>query len=248
MLGKREFLFFFCAFISETTLLYCQNNSRLNTCTQEELRLITEGKFGLDDLLYNGLEYHPENIRASGNSNFEWDNSLNSLLFVKGHAFKNANLIYDINLDQLILTKVQKNYLGPKIILNSTYIDSFYLGNNLFINLLRINKDYKNKGYFEKIFAGNSMFLKKHKKRFVDSYDFHHPYGKFSPQTQYCFLYNNGNLIKVNSKKEFLGYYAIYKKKIRRFLHRNKIKYRKASNQELFKLMIYCEEISNQIN
>ena len=248
MFSLRRFLFSLCMYYATASLLYCQSESCIPIYTVQEVSLIAEEKYGLDDLLFNGVEYFAENVRANGNPDFEWDKSLKTSLFIKGHAYDNTNLHYDIVLDQLILTNVQKNFVEHKILLNSSFVDSFSLGDHLFINLIDTNENSENRGYFEKIFGGKSMFLKKYTKSFVDTYDLRNRHGKFSPQSSTCFIYNQGILIKVNSKKKLLSFYISHKKQIREFLRKNKIRYKKASNSNLLKLMTYCDDISTQIN
>lgn len=248
MFSLRGYLFSLCLCFTLGPLLNGQSQSHIVSLKKQTIASITEDKFGFDDLLINGVKYRAENIRANGNPFFEWERTLGEELFIKGQSYKNVNLFYDINLDQLILKKVQKNYFELEIVLNTSFIDSFYLANHLFVNLQCFSKKNENTGYYEKIYAGRNMLLKKYKKRFVDSFDNRNPFGKFSPMHFTLFIFTEDILVKVNSKKELLKFYSENKKQIRRFIRKNRTRYKKLSNPELIKLMNFCDEISTKTN
>lgn len=248
MYSLRGCIFSLCLYFAVSPFVYGQSKSQIVSFKKQTIASITEDKYGLDDLLINGVKYRAENIRANGSPFFEWEHALGAELFIKGQSYQNVDLFYDINLDQLILKKMQKNYFELEIVLNTSFIDSFYLANNLFINLKCFSEKSENTGYYEKIYAGKNMLLKKYKKRFVDSFDNRNPFGKFSPQNFTFFIFTEDMLVKVNSKKELLNFFVKNKKQIRRFIRKNRIKYKKSSNPELLKLMNYCDDISTKTN
>ncbi len=244
---KRLILTTYVSFLG-SIILYSQEESYPNNLTREEIIQLTETQYGSDDILVNGIQYLPENIRANENPNFDWDESTGTKLFIKGRSYINVDIKYDITVDQLIFSKMQENYYELKLILNSTFVDSFYLGHNLFIKLTEPVKNSKQSVYFEKIYTVRDLFLKKYKKRFMGIYDLKNPYGKFSVQKSTYYIYHQGNLIKVNSKKEFVNFYNSYRKEIKKFLRRNNIKYLNANNEELSKLMTFCHDITQPKN
>ncbi|OQX97289.1 MAG: hypothetical protein B6I20_12960 [Bacteroidetes bacterium 4572_117] len=236
MLYQRGFGVVLCVFLAGFTHFFGQNESNLAKLTRETVVDYTEKTLGLDDLLVNGEKYQPPNIKVNKSPNFEWGELKGSKLFIKGELYSNIKLIYDISLDQLVLD----NGRGKYIVLNSSYVDSFYLGYNHFIKLDNQKNEFGKFGYFEKINSKGDLLLKKYNKKIIKIYDSQNPDGRFSSQKYTYYIYNNNKLTEVDSKKAFLRYYGNKRKEIWNFLKKNKIKYRKASNNELVKLMDFC--------
>ena len=62
---KGLILTFYVSFLG-SFILYGQEESYPNNLTREEINQLTETKYGSDDILVNGIQYLPENIRANG--------------------------------------------------------------------------------------------------------------------------------------------------------------------------------------
>jgi hypothetical protein len=219
-------------------LMNGQSSTVLNNYTPAQLLRETEQLLGLDDLLVNGKNYRPERIGVNGNPNFEWDERNGARLFIKGQCFVHVNLSYDIVSDQLVLNQPLNQDIVRQVLLKPEFIDSFYLGDQLFINPGKIMANAVAPGYFEQVTPGKVLFLKKYKKTFIKIFDSSNK-GQYSPQKNFYYLMNEGKLISVNTKGAFLSFYKAHKKNIREFMRSNDIAYRKAGNQELKNLMTY---------
>lgn len=219
-------------------IAYGQQELNSASFTKEDLIQLADKKYGLDDLLVNGKRYQPVRINVNGTPDFEWDNSLGAKLFIKGQSFENIDLKYDIETDQLILINILEQGFERQIIMSTSLVDSFCLGNQLFINFAQLYPTSGEQGYYEKIFSGSSLLLKKHKKIYLRIYDSANK-GRFSPQKAILFMYSEGRLINVNSKMAFLNFFDDNKKEIRQYIRRNGFNYKKASNDELYKLMTF---------
>jgi|WetSurSiteA1Bulk_404760.scaffolds.fasta_scaffold00370_4 hypothetical protein len=235
----RVFLLSIGFFFTILTMAFGQTDSLAADFTREILIAISEEEYGMDDLLVNGIRYQPEKIGSEGSPYFDWNVSAASGLFIKGQLFPDVDLLYDITTDQLILDKNLEHGYKLQVVLDPIAIDSFYLGNHFFINLPVKEKNTAIKGYYEKIYSGRELFLKKYSKDYIKIYDKSNR-GKFSPQRQVCYIYSHGSLFRVNSKMAFLDFYDAKKKEIRAFMKRNKIRYGSATNEELFRLLTFC--------
>ena len=226
-------------FLFVTGIIYAegQENADTEIFTKDDIIKFTEKKYGLDDFLINGEKYLPLNIKVNGSPYFEWDKSIEAKLYITGQLYSNIKIEYDINLNELVLNNGQ----GVHVILNSSLVDSFYLGYNCFIKLNEQKGSTEQYGYFEKVFVGKSLLLKQHKKSIITIYNDLNPNGSFSSNKYEYFIYNQATLINVSSKKLFLRFYEPYRKDIKKFISRNGIKYKGVSNEELYKLMIFCE-------
>ena len=248
MLNLRGVILIVCIFLIKVTSLFAQNENNLSDFTKEVLIQYTEKIYGPDDLLINGVKYQPKNSKVNGNPDFEWDNSKQTKLFIKGQVYLNIDLRYDISLDQLILKKVLANGYERHIILNASLIDSFCLGNFFFINVPEQKDNSVKFAYYEKINAGKDLLLKKYKKIIINIYDDVNPNGKLSSQKYTYYIYNHNGLTKVSSKKAFLNFYRRNRKEIGKFMRENGIVYKNANNEELIKLMNFCHAKSIQNN
>lgn len=238
---KRSFLA-----LSLLFLLFSLAAAQNSTARSENIAEVTDRLLGPDDLLLNGTRYLPENLHATGSPDFEAGLSDLSSLFIKGQGFYNIHLAYDIVSDKVILVQLLGNGLENRILLNPSFVDSFRIGNNLFIN--PGNQNYSIDGYFEQISSGNVRFLKKYTKKYLQIYDASNR-GKYSPQTFSCFLLDsNGTLTAIKSRGRFLKYYSGHKKEVRTFMNEHKISLRRSGNTELRELMHYCNSFGDEKN
>ena len=240
MLYRKTLLLILYLSFFQLNYLVAQTKKVFSELSKDELISYTDEFYGADDLLFNGIKYQPIDARVNGNLFFEYKESGNSKLFIKGQVFKNINIKFDIHSEKLVLVKLTNDGIKKKIALNSSYVDSFYLGNHVFINL-KYKKDTISKSkYFEKIYSEKDIFLKEYKKTVISLYDDYNPKGKYSDQKYTYYIYSNNNLVKISTKKAFLNFYNPYKKDIQKYMKENKIAYKSANNEEIIKLMTFC--------
>ena len=209
-----------------------------------QLKGRTEKLLGMDDLLVNGKRYLPEHTKVVGSPEFEFQDAGNSAVYIKGQRFDNILLAYDIVSDLLILVQTLGNGLENRIQLHPVMIDSFRLGNHLFINPSNFLTGFVPSGFYEKISDGKVLYLKKHSKHYLQIYDASNR-GKYSSRiTNNYLLDRNGTLIPVNNRQSFLKYFAPYKKAIKSYLHDEGISFKKAGNPEIIRLMSFCNALT----
>jgi hypothetical protein len=92
-------------------------------------------KYGLDQELYNGLQYHKRNVQYKGDPYFPEDVFYKGSVTIKGVKYEPEWLKYDSYLQDLILeyTDFQGRY--NQLILNNIQVESFCLGSFCFQNL-----------------------------------------------------------------------------------------------------------------
>ena len=126
--------------------------------------------------------------------------------------------------------------------LNPLLVDSFKIDNHLFIS----NKSFTiDKNFLELIYDGRQLkFYKTHQKFFKKIYNTDTPYGQMTKDISENYLLINDGLIKINKKRDILSMLSkSERKKINSFLKQNKIKYNKATNNELKQLVKFYEEL-----
>lgn len=224
-----------------TTIIVAQDNSGYNSQTFiDSINSI----YGTDDVLVNGPLYLPEHTRALGHPCFIDNNFHNGTLFVHDRTYPDVNLKYDIELNRLILqTSLSKGAI-VKILLNTAYIDSFYIADHRFVNAAQLKINDTLTGFFELIYQNGFKFIIKHYKEFRGDYNEKTPFGRYTSDISNYYITAGGELNNVSTRRSFLKYFTPNKKEIKRYMKQNMKKYRKADKTELYRLMNYIYEIS----
>jgi len=219
-----------------------------------------------DDLLINGRLYIPVHYKAQGNPYFEKDEWMLATIYTMGEVYENQIVKYNIESGRLILnSQVQNKYYN--IELNTQNIDSFKVVSlNALFPFNNKNKDdydfirkiisqannrllnYKvfisiGDDFYQKIYFGKFTFLKKFEKEFKNIYTEHNHFGLYTNQKFIYFIYDDSVLTEVNTKKQFINFFGIHRKDVRKYLLKNKINYRKTTDDVLFQLMIFCNSL-----
>ncbi len=249
MLVKLKFrniisVFILALFLLSAVFGYCQKYNNTEISQNRLLLDSIEAIYGSDDLLVSGRFYKPTHSYASGNPYFLEKNWCKGTLFIRDRAFKYVDCTYNIENDKVIIKANLKSGASVQLEINIEYLDSFIIGNHHFINSDGLKTTESINGYYEQIYNSDYLFLIKHSKTFINKYTDLEPYGRFSKVRSAYYIYFNSQLSKLFTKKSFLHYFKPYKKEIRKFFRKNNIKYKKASNYEIYKLMKYCNELS----
>ena len=89
----------------------------------------------------------------------------------------------------------------------------------------------------------NFIFFAKHSKGFKKQYSESKPHGEYAEPKAVNYIFENNVLTKLATKKSFLEYFLEHKKDVKKYMKKNKLKYKKANSGELYKLLKYCNEI-----
>lgn len=236
------------SFLSILIFLFVSDklNSQTATNNNEEIIQIyqyAKEKYGTDDELINGLIYLPENPYANGNRFFLSDDYLKGNIYKQGIVFENQSMKYDIENDDLVLHgKLKRSFID--ILLHKSQIDSFTIADRFFINSSHLFSTDTLNRFFELIFRNNTTFLTEYYKEFRADYNEKTPHGRYTSAKKRYFIFKDDRLYDVTRKSKFLRFFKDNKRDIRKFMKKNKIRYRKAQQTELKRLMEYCHDIS----
>jgi hypothetical protein len=120
------------------------------------------------------------------------------------------------------------------------------MGKYSFVNASLIREAPESFGYVEKVYDREFYFFIHHRKEFKNEYSESKPYGEYSEQISTPYLLKDGQLFKMNSKRDFLSYFEPHKRKLKSYLRKNKIRYKKANSGQLYQLLIYCERLQKK--
>ena len=239
VLTKLSSVFLISLFVINTD---ASAQDKSGTDNQDDISILesTEQIYGSDDLLVNGRIYYQQYPLAEGHPYFDTEEWINGSIFIKGRSFLGYEIKYDLEMDEIVLNTRDKRGAFVDIMLNHQVIDSLYFGNRFFINTAQFLTGKPVSNFFEVVFNGIPVLLVHHKKEFLTEYNERYPHGRYRDPPQRLFLYTGNDLVDISKKKAFLNYYEPYKKEIKKFMKRNRIIYKKADNQELFRLMEFC--------
>ncbi len=226
------------------SIIYAQEQNNDIIKSLDKIIEFTEFVYGSDDILLNGQHYTLKNKDAKGHPFFGDGSWSKETLIIKEKVFKDVELKYDVDVDRLILNAKYNENTFIKIELSSDVIDSFNIQRHHFINSRQFLSDPGELAYFEQIYNGNFFFLIKHKKILNNAYYDTPPFGRFSDMQSVYYIYEDGKMKRLISKRSFLEYFKENKKEIRKYMRKNKIRYKKASSEELRALMKYCDVIN----
>lgn len=212
---------------------------------QERLVKYAQKQYGTSDMLVNGWKYYPDHFNAKGDPYFnELDWQTGSVESAYGN-FHDLLLRYNIQMQELVLQKTLQDGETAFVMLNPEFISTFTIGVFYFIKADTENLHPDLSGYVEMIYRGEISYLAKHNKMFVANYSRNSPQGSISGQNTRYFLLIGQNLHKVKSKRTLLKIFPDHKKEIKRFMKKEKIRFKKAGNNDLYKLMNYLDGLQS---
>lgn len=203
----------------------------------------TADQYGTSDILVNGWKYFPEHFNAKGDPYF------NDLGWEKGSVetpmekFDDLLLRYNIQMDELVLQKTLKDGKPAFVMLNPDFVKSFDIASYHFVNAGKEKLHPDLDGYVEVIYSGRLKFLARHSKMFVANYSVNSPQGSISGQNTTYYLLNGDQLNKILSKRSLFRLFPEKKKQIRKFLKKEKIRFKRANRRQQAELMKYLDEI-----
>jgi hypothetical protein len=188
--------------------------------------------------LYTGSEYIDYDRRITGDPFFA------SLYYTDGSVvydnilYTHVKMFYDILHDDLII----KNYNDTALILVKEKISSFNFVNHYFTQLLADNTEtgIKTARFYEVLYNGNTKLFARRKKEITEKISTQYSESFFSEKDEY-FLYNKNVYYSVSDKKSVLNVLKERKPDLIKFLHQNKIKFKKDKEAAMIKMVTYYD-------
>jgi hypothetical protein len=208
-----------------------------------ELKEYFDSLNGPDYNLLNGRQYE---LPYSGTSHpyFNTDRYRPGNLILNGEAYDSVTINYDIA-DQQVILQVPGSGSGQgiRIVLNRELIDHFKIDGLTFRKMFFPETG---SSFFQVICTGDiSCFLLWEKKLNRSTYSGNTSY-KYSKQSREIYLQREGRLYVVGSRSSFTGIFdEAYRKEIKKFLRREKIRFRNASDEKLRDLINFCAGLNN---
>lgn len=212
--------------------------------TVEELIEYSEKLYGFDDILVNGRAYLPAHYNARGNPYFLSDSWLKGRLIIDGRNYDDQQLLYNIEIEKLILETIINEKNKILLLLNTDRIDAFYIEQYHFVNAASLIPGIKFSAFVELVYDGNFKVITRHQKSFVSTYTRSTPNGFYSKTQSIHYIFDNGQLEKLPTKKSVFDYFYTHRKEIKNFMRKNNIKYKKSNTDQLKRLFEFCDSVS----
>jgi hypothetical protein len=195
---------------------------------------------GPDYNLLNGRQY---DLLNSGKSHpfFNTDRYRPGSLLLNGETYDSITINYDIFDQQLTLQYPGNSGQDLKVVLNREMIDHFQI-DGLTFRLMSFPET--GSSFFQVLSSSDMSCFLLWKKTLSRSTASGNTSYKYSKQSREVYLQREGRLYVVRSRSSFTSIYdEAYRKEIKEFLRREKIRFRKASNEKLGELMNFCIEL-----
>lgn len=209
----------------------------------DEMQLYNKAEncYAINDELINGFIYTLPNSKITGSPYLFDDQWSEATIFINGKKYPQQFIKYDLILDDIILKATIENNTQTLITINKSQIDSFIIGNSIFISSHHIFSENDKITFYEQIYSGNLLLLRKYKKDFLSTYNNLSPYGKFTSLKSDLLIFDQQQLINVSRKQSFIKFIEKkYKKNIRVYMKSNNMNYGNATSQQFKELMNYC--------
>ena len=222
---------------------YLQAQESNQSILSDELLLYnkSENCYSINDELINGFIYMLPNPRIIGTPYLYEDKWSEATIYINGKKYPHQMIKYDLYQDDIVLKATIENNTQSLIIINKSQIDSFLVENSLFISSSKIFPGNTEITFYEQIYSGKLILLKKYKKDFLSTYNNITPYGKYSSLKSDLYLFEQEQLINVSRKNSLIKFIEKkYRKNIRAYMKSINMDYSNSTPQQYRELMNYC--------
>jgi hypothetical protein len=202
-------------------------------------------KYGLDQELYNGIQYQKHNLQYKGDPCFPDDHFYVGSVTLKGITYHDLQLKYDCYSQHLILgyTDFKKQY--NELIINSILIDSFSLGDYCFKNTALSDPRVL---YYQVLESGPvTCFVHWNREIHPTHNDLRYLYEYTGPIGAYYIAYR-GRIFAVTSRKTFLLIFPqALQPQIRKYFRKHRFRFRDAGPGEIQSLLDFISSHTESI-
>ena len=192
--------------------------------------------------LYNGNEHLGYSQRITGFAYFGENNWQTGTVLYDGLVFKNVPMLFDLYKD-LVIVRHFNEYL--KIALISPKVKSFTIADHHFIRIVQdsLTNPLLKTGFYDVLYDGNLTCLARRTK-IIEETVTDHLEQEFVEKNFY-YIKKNGVFKAVKSYKGLLEILKEHGKEIRRYLKKNKIKFRKNKETAIVTAVSYYDSPKN---
>ena len=198
--------------------------------------------YGLDQNLVNGIRYKPEYPGSDGHPFLEdWQITAGSVR-INNLLYNGVRLGYNIHNQTLILEYLNFAGAPEQIVLHNKFIDEFTLGEKQF---KKMAFEETGTAFFQVIKDEEIRCLYLWSKSLNRSTTSVSGFYFYSDPKRKIFLWKDGQLFEVNSKKSFVKRFDVkHQKPIKQFFKQWRIQMKSVTDSQMHNLLRYCNGLS----
>ena len=242
---KKTILIFLLSILSLNFFLNKTVIAQLVYVSEKEFYELKENFDHLNGPDYNLLNGRQFDLPYSGISHpyLNADRYRPGCLLLNGEAYDSVTINYDIVDQQVILQSPDNSDQIIKVVLNRELIDQFKI-DGLTFRLMSLPET--GSPFFQAVSSGDISCYLLWEKKLIRSTASGNTSYNYSKQSREIYIQTEGRLQLVNSRSSFTGIFdEAYRKQIKGYLHREKIRFRNASDEMLSDLMDFCAGLKN---
>ena len=191
--------------------------------------------------LYNGIDHLGYSLKIKGHAYFETSELRKGNVVYDGMSFTNVPMLYDLLKDQLVI--LHFNNLMKMALINQK-VKEFTVGDHHYIRLVKDSAGNQplETGYYDEIYKGKTAVLVRRSK-FIQEIVTDHLEQEFIPKNNY-FIKKDGSFKTVKSYKWLLGVFGNKSRDVKRYLKKNRIKYRRDKETTIAKAAAYYDTLN----
>lgn len=196
-----------------------------------------EKKYGLDQDLFNGVQYYKQYLQYMGDPYFPEDLFYTGSVSLKGKQHKDLQLKYDSYSQFLILEYTDFKNIYNQLMVNSIHVDSFELGSYCYQKLSILGENPK----FYQILSSGSLTCFIHWKKDITStsYNFRYTHEFTKPIGNYYIKYR-GEIQAFNNKESLASIFPeSLKKDLKKYLRQQGLNFRQTGPAEIQNMLDY---------
>jgi hypothetical protein len=235
----RSCLVLFIPFFSMYYPCSAQESNVLLT-DSTDLFSFVQREYGPDQVLMNGL--YPEDyiMDALGHPFLQDTISYPGYVILHNQKFENVFLQYNVFDQNIIVSQPRRDNISFQIIPPNKFISEFKINGKIF---RKFCFDGVNENFYQVVYDGKIKCLYSFaKKRYVSYHTQKYSSFKFSKEIRRSYLLIDQKLYEFNKPGSFLKYFPEQVQPgIRAYCKKEKLKLSKSSDQEIVRLMEFCD-------
>lgn len=195
------------------------------------------------ELVFTGSEYKPMTGKLTGHPYFNYDHFVEGTIVFDGMTFPNIPLQYDIVYDELIVSYIDHQDNESVIQLRKDKANSFRIDESIFIYVTEGIWDGLSPGYYNVLYEGETLMLKKVKKRIRKEVDIEGVHISFKEIIDYIVIKHN-QPYAITNKKSLFKTLEDKEKELVAYSREEKLRFKQQKEEDMINLIKYYDQIT----
>jgi hypothetical protein len=194
--------------------------------------------------LYNGSEHSLYDFRVKGFPYFESNSLQPGFVNCDSVSYQQINMAYDIVRDELTINRYDQNF---RITLVNEKIAYFSLLGHYFVRIIQdsTNKSTITTGFYDRLYDGKLKLFAKRQKKIAEKITAEEGDQLWFEENDRYFILRNNKYFSVKDKNELFGLFKDRKKDLKKYLRKNKIKFKNSPELAILRSVEYYDQLKN---